>query len=479
MPPSWTDEDKRYSTGCFEGDHSRCAVVVTGIVVYDEVPNKIKMSDGIVMTLGDVWYVPNLKKNLISLSTLDLNGYRYTGEGGVLKVTKGDATVSTSSLSESNVAKLRHVSENGMDELSRRGLLDGTIMEKVCYIISNAGLSKSFWAEAFSTTCLLINRSPSIAIDKRTPQEVWSGTPVSNSDLSIFGCPAYAHIDNGKLEPRSVKCLFMGYKPSVKGYKLWCLENRKVIISRDVVFDKTTMLWDPYESSISPPDDLSDINQQKSSTRVELQIGAEFIPTSQSNPEIQSDTISSSPPMVLQYFIAKDRPRRDIKPSQKYAEADLFAYALSVAEGSRSSKEDPWHGDYEGLKEFSVIFRYLHRSVDVCLQFGRNRDGVIGYVDSDFTGDHDKRRSLSSYVFTIGGCAISWKATLQTTVALSTTEVEYMVITKAFKEAIWLKSLFGELNKDLQITTVFCDSQNVIFLKKDQIFHERIKHIDV
>ncbi|PHU15135.1 Retrovirus-related Pol polyprotein from transposon TNT 1-94 [Capsicum chinense] len=125
------------------------------------------------------------------------------------------------------------------------------------------------------------------------------------------------------------------------------------------------------------------------------------------------------------------------------------------------------------------IFRYLHRSFDVCLQFGRNTDGVIGYVDSDFTGDHDKRRSLSSYVFTIGGCAISWKATLQTTVALSTTEVEYMVITKAFKEAIWLKSLFGELNKDLQITTVFCDSQNVIFLKKDQIFHERIKHIDV
>ncbi|PHT81942.1 hypothetical protein T459_14957 [Capsicum annuum] len=66
-----------------------------------------------------------------------------------------------------------------------------------------------------------------------------------------------------------------------------------------------------------------------------------------------------------------------------------------------------------------------------------------------------------------------------TTVALSTTEAEYMAITEAFKEAIWLKGLFGELSKDLQITTVFCDSQSDIFLTKDHMFHERTKNIDV
>ncbi|KAF3680915.1 putative heat shock factor-binding protein 1 [Capsicum annuum] len=66
-----------------------------------------------------------------------------------------------------------------------------------------------------------------------------------------------------------------------------------------------------------------------------------------------------------------------------------------------------------------------------------------------------------------------------TTVALSTTEAEYIAITEAFKEAIWLKGLFGELRKDLQITKVFCDSQSAIFLTKDQMFHERTKHIDI
>ncbi|KAG8477717.1 hypothetical protein CXB51_027597 [Gossypium anomalum] len=111
--------------------------------------------------------------------------------------------------------------------------------------------------------------------------------------------------------------------------------------------------------------------------------------------------------------------------------------------------------------------------------FGRTEDGVIRYVDADFVGDLDRRRSLIGYVFTIGGCAISWKATLQTTVALSTTEAEYMAITEACKEAIWLKGLFSELNEDLQISTVFCDSQSAIFLTKDQMFHERTKHIDV
>ncbi|KAG8500752.1 hypothetical protein CXB51_002776 [Gossypium anomalum] len=133
----------------------------------------------------------------------------------------------------------------------------------------------------------------------------------------------------------------------------------------------------------------------------------------------------------------------------------------------------------EHWKAVQWILKYLRGTTDVCLQFGRTEDGVIGYVDADFAGDLDRRRSLTGYVFTIGGCAISWKATLQTTVALSTTEAEYMAITEACKEAIWLKGLFSELNEDLQISTVFCDSQSAIFLTKDQMFHERTKHIDV
>ena len=77
------------------------------------------------------------------------------------------------------------------------------------------------------------------------------------------------------------------------------------------------------------------------------------------------------------------------------------------------------------------------------------------------------------------GCVISWKATLQATVALSTTEAEYMAIIEAFKEAIWLQGLFGELSDNVKIITVNYDSQSAIYLTKDQMFHDKSKHIDV
>ena len=94
-------------------------------------------------------------------------------------------------------------------------------------MLSNAGLGRRFWAEAANTSCYLINRSPSIPLEKKTPIEVWSGSPADYSLLRVFGCTAYAHVDNGKLEPREVKCIFLGYGSGVKTYKLWNPETKK------------------------------------------------------------------------------------------------------------------------------------------------------------------------------------------------------------------------------------------------------------
>ena len=108
---------------------------------------------------------------------------------------------------------LRHLTvlhipqQNGVAERMNR-----TILEKVRYLLSNASLSKQFWAEAANMTIYLINRSSSLAIGKRTPQEFWIGSPCDYSFLRIFGCPAYAQVNTGKLEPQSVKCIFLGFK---------------------------------------------------------------------------------------------------------------------------------------------------------------------------------------------------------------------------------------------------------------------------
>ncbi|XP_057469630.1 secreted RxLR effector protein 161-like [Actinidia eriantha] len=94
------------------------------------------------------------------------------------------------------------------------------------------------------------------------------------------------------------------------------------------------------------------------------------------------------------------------------------------------------------------ILRYIQGTIDVGLKYQRE-DKVghlsVGYVDSDYARDLDKRISITGYVFTMAGGPVCWRSTLQLTVAQSTTETEYMVVTEAFKEAIWLHNLINDL----------------------------------
>jgi hypothetical protein len=76
------------------------------------------------------------------------------------------------------------------------------------------------------TTCYLVNRSPSSTLDDKTPHEVWSGKKPSLQNLRVFGCDDYVHVpkeNRSKLDKKAEKCIFIGYKDGVKGYKLWNL----------------------------------------------------------------------------------------------------------------------------------------------------------------------------------------------------------------------------------------------------------------
>jgi transposase InsO family protein len=154
---------------------------------------------------------------------------------------------------------IRHTpQQNGVAERMNR-----TLLERTRCLLSNAGLGKEFWAEAINTVCHLVNRTPSTAIDSKTPYEVWSGKPTDYTGLRVFGCPAYYHVSEGKLEPRSKKGLFMGYGAGVKGYRIWSPAERRVIFSRDVIFDENSMLTStPQEpvqaTSSSPEKDVSE-----------------------------------------------------------------------------------------------------------------------------------------------------------------------------------------------------------------------------
>jgi hypothetical protein len=100
--------------------------------------------------------------------------------------------------------------------------MNRTILERVRCMLSNAGLwdKHDLWMEAANVACYLINRSPNSAIDFKISEEEWTGKPVDYSNLRIFGCSTYAHVNNVKLVPRAQNALLLAM----------------VLVSKDIVY---------------------------------------------------------------------------------------------------------------------------------------------------------------------------------------------------------------------------------------------------
>lgn len=155
-----------------------------------------------------------------------------------------------------------------------------------------------------------------------------------------------------------------------------------------------------------------------------------------------------------------------------------LAYSLSMVSRFMSNPGMP---HWQALK---WIMRYLRSSMGLGLLYKKREENdddndVIGYADSDHGGCLDSRRSMTAYIFTIYGNIVSWKASLQKVIATSTTESEYVAITEAVKEGLWLKGFLGELLQRKESVTVYSDNKSAICLIKNPVFHERTKHIDI
>ncbi|CAM8953748.1 unnamed protein product [Rhodiola kirilowii] len=182
----------------------------------------------------------------------------------------------------------------------------------------------------------------------------------------------------------------------------------------------------------------------------------------------------------------KDQEERDYMQKTPYASAiGSLMYAMvctrpdiahAVGVVSRFMG-NPGKKHWEAVK---WILRYLKGTTEYALCFEGNKVELAGYVDADLiSSDIDKRRSTTGYVFTLGGTAISWASKLQNIVALSTAEAEYVAVTEASKEMVWLQNFLRELGKEQGASTLYSDSQSAIHLAKNPAFHSRTKHIEL
>ncbi|CAL9224779.1 unnamed protein product, partial [Arabidopsis halleri] len=136
---------------------------------------------------------------------------------------------------------------------------------------------------------------------------------------------------------------------------------------------------------------------------------------------------------------------------------------------------------YKRFDTYMLQIEYQRCEYDCCVYFGGHdcKTEVMAFVDSDYAGDLDNRRSTTGYVFTLAGAPISWRSVLQSVVAMSTTEAEYMAMGEAAKEALWVRGLVMELGVEQGGVQLHCDSQSTLYLARNQVYHARTKHIDV
>ena len=126
------------------------------------------------------------------------------------------------------------------------------------------------------------------------------------------------------------------------------------------------------------------------------------------------------------------------------------------------------------------IMRYLKGTSHMRLQLGGGHIRLMGYCDADWAGDANDRKSTTGYAFSLGEGMVSWSSKKQPTVALSTTEAEYMAASHCTREAIWLRQLLEDVGcKDVEGTLIWCDNQGAIALAKNPVHHARTKHIEV
>nr|POF25368.1 retrovirus-related pol polyprotein from transposon tnt 1-94 [Quercus suber] len=201
--------------------------------------------------------------------------------------------------------------KNGVAEHMNR-----TLNEHVRSMRLHAGLPKTFWADAISTAAYLINRGPSVPMEFKLLEEVWSGKEVKFSHLKVFGCISYVHIDfdaRSKLDAKSKICFFIGYGDEKFGYRFWDEQNRKIIRSRNVIFNEQVM----YKDRSTVVSSVTEIDQKKSEfVNLDGLTESTIQKRGEEDKEIVDSQVDQSTPVAEIH-----RSSRNIRPPQRYSPA--------------------------------------------------------------------------------------------------------------------------------------------------------------
>jgi len=149
-----------------------------------------------------------------------------------------------------------------------------------------------------------------------------------------------------------------------------------------------------------------------------------------------------------------------------------FAFAVGVLSRYMACPEE------DHMRAATGVLLYLRRATPLGLAYGTHKP-LQGYVDADWAGDVDARRSTTGFIFTLNGGPVSWASKRQSTVATSTAEAEYVAAAMANKEALWLRKLLSALGVDGGAVPMGKYNQACLALVNNPEATGRTKHVDV
>ncbi|KAB2605945.1 retrovirus-related Pol polyprotein from transposon TNT 1-94 [Pyrus ussuriensis x Pyrus communis] len=237
--------------------------------------------------IREVMHLPGLKENLLSVGQMDEHGYYLLFEGAMcsvfdgplmdnliikvkmkenrcylLSVLRNNQLVLKASIDHSTRTwhrRLGHLNFKGLQQLREKDTVhrlpyleetkengvverkNRTLVEMAKTMLHDRGMPYFLWAEAMHTAVYILNRCPTKALGNITPFEAYIGRKPGIAHLKIFGSLCYVHVPielRQKLDAKSTKGVFVGYETCEKGYRVLDPISKKLILSRDVVFDE-------------------------------------------------------------------------------------------------------------------------------------------------------------------------------------------------------------------------------------------------
>lgn len=330
------------------------------------------------------------------------------------------------------------------------------------------------------------------------PDGFAEGDLVCKLNKSIYGLKQASRMWNDRFHHDVIK---LGFKRSEYDYCLYAIQNNNITVYLLLYVDDLILVGNNFleinriKSLLSTEFDMKDMKELKYflgiSIERDIKKGTLFISQEAYLNNVlkrfgMANCKGASTPMELHLQLPREEnatttsmPYKELIGCLMYvvltSRPDLSASVIYLSQFQSCATDT----HFQHLKR---ILRYIKQTSNLKLVYQRdeNIEPLVGYADADWGNDMNDRKSISGFVFKVVGSFVSWSTRKQVTVALSSTEAEYVALSSAACEAVWIRGFLQNIGiKIEQPTKIYEDNQACIGIAEEPREHKRMKHIDI